>query len=123
MRASELTPHQQIEVTSIMEKAAATFRASHDSIITFVKKFVRNHAATKRDVIAALHGHNKLEELSLSDASDKIEHFINTCELDVFDCIYRWKSRVDSLSPPVDSVQLSRPATGAPPVKRAGRGY
>ena len=40
MRASELPPHQQIEVTSIMEKAAATFRASHDSIITFVFFFI-----------------------------------------------------------------------------------
>ena len=55
-----------------MEKAAATFRASHDSNITFVKKFVRKHAATKRDVIVSLHGHNKLERLSMSDASDKI---------------------------------------------------
>ena len=56
-----------------MEKAAATFRASHDSIITFVKFIVRNREATKRDVIAALDGHNKLESLSLSDASNKID--------------------------------------------------
>ena len=122
MRASELPPHQQIEVTSIMEKGAATIRASRDSIITFVIFFVRNRAATKRVVIIAFHGHNKLERLSLSVASNKIEHLINTGELEVFDGICRWKSRVDSLSPPVDSVQLSRPATGAPPVKRARRG-
>ena len=123
MRASELPAHQQTEVMSIMEKAAATFRASHDSIITFVIFFVRNRAATERDVIAALHGHNKLERLSLTDASDKIEHLINTCELKVFDGICRWKSRVDSLSPPVDSVRWSRSATGAPPPKRARRGH
>ena len=67
-----------------MEKAAATFRASHDSIITFVKKIVRMRVATKMDVIAAIHGHNKLAGLSLSDASDKIEHLINICDLDVF---------------------------------------
>ena len=119
MRANEIPSHQQIELTSIMEKAASTFEASHNSITTFVKNFISKRVATKRDVIVSLHGHNKLERLSMSGASDKIEHLINTGDMEVCDGICRWKSRVDSLSPPLESTQFCRPTTGAPPVKRA----
>ena len=96
--------HHQDEVLTIINVSASSFEVLHCSIKTFIKSFTFRNAVSMDNVICVVQGHMGFAQPPFACATTKIDEFVATGQMEVFNGICHWNASLDVLPQIMDRV-------------------